>query len=72
VEIQAVDRIGLLYAVFNTIGSLGLEITHARINTEKGAAVDSLCVTDAHGRRITDAAALATLRREVGKAAGVP
>jgi [protein-PII] uridylyltransferase len=72
VEIQAVDRIGLLYAIFNAIGSLGMEITHARINTEKGAAVDSFCVTDAHGQKITDPAILTTLRREVGKAAGVP
>ncbi|HEX2748391.1 MAG TPA: [protein-PII] uridylyltransferase [Verrucomicrobiales bacterium] len=72
VEIQAVDRIGLLYAIFNAIGSLGLEITHARVNTEKGAAVDSFCVTDVLGKKITDPAMLTALRLEVGKAAGIP
>jgi [protein-PII] uridylyltransferase len=72
VEVQAVDRIGLLYGIFNAIGSLGLEITHARINTEKGAAVDSFCITDSHGRKIADQAALANLRREIGRAAGIP
>ena len=71
VDIQAVDRIGLLYAVFDAIGSLGLEITHARIGTEKGAAIDSLCVTTAAGERLTDPAALAALKRAVSKAAGV-
>jgi [protein-PII] uridylyltransferase len=70
VDIQAVDRIGLLYAVFDAIASLGLEITHARINTEKGAAIDSLCVTDLHGHKITDPATLAALKRAVAKAIG--
>lgn len=72
VDIQAVDRIGLLYNVFNAIGSLGLEITHARINTEKGAAIDTLCVTDAAGKKVSEAAALATLRKAIAQAVGIP
>lgn len=62
IEIQSVDRIGLLHGIFQTIGSLGLEITHARVNTEKGAAIDSFCVTDSVGRKVRDAATLRRLR----------
>ena len=65
------DRIGLLYDVFNAIGSLGLEITHARINTEKGAAIDSLCVTDTHGHKLA-APAVASVKRELSSAVGLP
>jgi [protein-PII] uridylyltransferase len=68
VDIQAVDRIGLLYDVFSTIGNLGLEITHARIGTEKGAAIDSLCVTTASGERVSESGALAELKRAVTRA----
>ncbi|MBP7951484.1 MAG: [protein-PII] uridylyltransferase [Verrucomicrobiales bacterium] len=67
VEIQAVDRIGLLYAVFQAIGGLGLEITHARINTEKGAAIDTFYVVDDTGKKISPPAqaALQQALREI-------
>ena len=70
VEIQAVDRIGLLYDIFQAIGDLDLEITHARINTEKGAAIDSFCVTDGQGNKVTDAALLKKLSRSIAKVIG--
>ncbi|RYD37628.1 MAG: [protein-PII] uridylyltransferase [Verrucomicrobiaceae bacterium] len=72
VEIQAVDRIGLLYDIFTAIGSLNLEITHARINTEKGAAIDSFCVTDVTGSKIADPELLHRLRLAVEAAVIVP
>lgn len=72
IDIQAVDRIGLLYDVFSAIGRLGLEITHARINTEKGAAIDSLCVSDGSGKKITDPAILAALKQAASAAVGLP
>ena len=62
VEIDAVDRLGLLCDFFRTIGALGLEIAHARINTEKGAAMDTLYLTDADGRKIEDRETLGRLR----------
>ena len=71
VEVQAVDRIGLLYDIFSAIGSLELEITHARINTEKGAAVDSFCLTDIRGKQISDPAMLKKIREVVSEAIGV-
>lgn len=70
--IQAVDRIGLLHDIFSAIGDLGLEITNARINTERGAAIDSFLVTDAGGGKVTDAATLQRLREAVQGAVGVP
>lgn len=70
VEVQAVDRIGLLYALFSVIGRLGLEISNARISTEKGAAIDSLCVTGADGKRVTNPVMLAALRKGAIHAAG--
>lgn len=62
VELQAVDRLGLLHDVFMTIGGLGHSVTHARINTEKGAAIDTIYLQDATGRKIADRDALLTLR----------
>ncbi|BCX49130.1 PII uridylyl-transferase [Haloferula helveola] len=54
VEIQAVDRIGLLHDLFHAINAAGLDTVHARIGTEKGAAVDTLYVTPPGGGQATD------------------
>ena len=54
VEIQALDRIGLLHDLFYTIGKLGLATVHARICTEKGAAMDTLYVTWPDGSKVLD------------------
>jgi [protein-PII] uridylyltransferase len=35
-ELQLVDRLGLLYDIFMAIGKLGFSVTHARISTGKG------------------------------------
>ncbi len=72
VEIQAVDRIGLLFQIFHTIGALGLEITHARINTEKGAAIDSFCLTTQEGKKITGLTLLQTLKANLEQACLIP
>lgn len=54
VEIQAADRIGLLHDVFSAIAGLGNEVCHARINTEKGAAVDTMYIWDETGKPLSD------------------
>ncbi len=69
VEIEATDRLGLLCDIFRTIGQLGLEITHARIATEKGAAIDTLYISDTSGGKIQDRELLARLREELGRVA---
>jgi [protein-PII] uridylyltransferase len=65
VEIQVVDRIGLLYDIFSTIAKLDLEISHARINTEKGAAIDTLYLSKREGGKITGRGALAEIRHRL-------
>ncbi len=54
IEIQALDRIGLLHDLFQVINQHGLTTVHARINTEKGAAIDTLYISDAQGNKVTD------------------
>ena len=67
-EIQAEDRIGLLYDVFTTIGELNIEIVHARISTQQGAAIDSFYLVDeATGEKIKSAQRLKQLGAEIRK-----
>lgn len=54
IEVQALDRIGLLHDLFLAIGKLGLTTVHARICTEKGAAMDTIYVTCPNGSKISD------------------
>ncbi len=72
IEIQALDRLGLLYDCFITIGRHGLEITHSRIMTEKGAAIDSIFVTTPDGGQIEDPEALETLQRDLEAVVALP
>ncbi|MBK8094727.1 MAG: [protein-PII] uridylyltransferase [Verrucomicrobiaceae bacterium] len=53
-EVQVLDRLGLLHDIFMAVGRLGLNVTHARINTEKGAAIDTIYIQDEQGCKITD------------------
>ncbi|MCU0777493.1 MAG: [protein-PII] uridylyltransferase [Akkermansiaceae bacterium] len=61
VELQALDRIGLLHDLFHTINQYGLNTAHARICTEKGVAMDTLYITTAAGGKIEDPAILGQL-----------
>ena len=63
-----VDRIGLLHDIFLAIGQLGLNSTHARINTEKGVAIDTIYVQDNLGLKITDKSVLAQLKARLDTA----
>ncbi|GEP43426.1 [protein-PII] uridylyltransferase [Brevifollis gellanilyticus] len=53
-ELQVVDRLGLLYDLFMAIGKLDLSVTHARISTEKGVAIDAIYIQTAGGDKIRD------------------
>jgi [protein-PII] uridylyltransferase len=68
IELQAVDRLGLLYDVLKTIGKYRHNVTHARINTEKGVAVDAIYIRNAQGQKITAPTELSTLAKALAKA----
>ncbi len=68
VEIQALDRIGLLHGILNAISDLELEVTNARIGTSCGAAIDTLYVVDKKGRKLTDRKVFEALRNRIYEA----
>jgi len=70
VEIQALDRIGLLHDLFLAINQHGLNTAHARICTEKGVAMDTLYITTPDGEKVTDPATLASLNRSLSRLIG--
>ena len=53
IEIETEDRIGLLYMISQTLTELDLDISAARINTEKGAAIDSFYVRELDEQKVT-------------------
>ena len=52
IEIETEDRVGLLYAISQTLSELRLDISTARICTEKGAAIDSFYVRELDGGKV--------------------
>ncbi len=70
IEVQAEDRIGLLFVVVDAISLLGLQISSAQIATEKGAALDSFYVVDRVGQKITAPDRLAEIERTIQAAVG--
>lgn len=52
IEIETEDRIGLLYALAQTLTALRLDISTARICTERGAAMDSFYVQEFGGGKV--------------------
>jgi [protein-PII] uridylyltransferase len=68
VEIQTEDRIGLLYAITHAFSQLGLDISFAKISTEKGAAIDTFYIQDQFGAQVTDPDRLAQIRTKLESA----
>jgi [protein-PII] uridylyltransferase len=52
IEIETEDRLGLLYAIAQTFAELQLDISAARIVTERGAAIDNFSVSEIGGGQI--------------------
>lgn len=71
IEIENEDRLGLLYIIAQTLAELELDISAARIVTERGAAIDSFYVCRRGGGKIEASEQLAEisarLREEIGQ-----
>jgi [protein-PII] uridylyltransferase len=64
-ELEARDRVGLLYGVFRILADHGLSVTQAVITTENGVAGDAFFVVDRKGGKIHDAARLESICAEL-------
>jgi len=53
IEVETEDRLGLLYAISRAFAELAVDISGARIVTERGAAIDSFYVCELNGGKIT-------------------
>ena len=71
VEVQAIDRVGLLHDLFHILNKHRLQTVHSRIATEKGAALDAFYVLDGDGQKVTDPQRLANLTRDIREVIGV-
>jgi [protein-PII] uridylyltransferase len=69
VQIEAPDRVGLLYDLLTALGQEGANIVLSRISTQKGAAIDTFYITDStvHAK-ITDSHRIAALQRRLRSA----
>jgi len=54
IDVETEDHLGLLHTISQTLAELGLDITLARISTEKGAAIDSFYVSEPDGVKVRD------------------
>ena len=71
IELQAIDRIGLLHDVFQVFKKHRLQTMHSRIATEKGAALDAFYVLDESGAKVTDPALLEQVTQDINALIGV-
>ncbi len=68
IEIETEDRIGLLYMISETLTELALDISAAKICTEKGAAIDSFYMHELGGGKILAPERQQTIERKLRQA----
>jgi [protein-PII] uridylyltransferase len=70
IEIETEDRVGLLYAISQTLSQLDLNISAAKINTEKGAAIDSFYVSELGGEKVLEVGRQKQIEEKLREAIG--
>jgi [protein-PII] uridylyltransferase len=65
IEVETEDRVGLLHAITQALAELDLNISTARIVTEKGAAIDTFYVNDRDGGKILDQSRQQFIERKI-------
>jgi [protein-PII] uridylyltransferase len=68
IEIETEDGLGLLYTISQKLSALELDISAAKICTERGAAIDSFYVRERDGGKVLDAERLRTIERGLRQA----
>lgn len=68
VEVQARDEIGLLFRLAKVISDQGLDISFARIGTERGVAIDTFYVEDDAHQPVSDSGRLQALQTALAQA----
>ena len=68
IDIETEDRVGLLYTISHALTELGLDISLAKISTEKGAAIDTFYVNELDGAKILEPERLQEVERGLRKA----
>ena len=68
VEVNAADRLGLLYAITNALRSLALDIHVAKVDTVGREVVDAFYVRRENGRRVEADDEIDRLRQRVMEA----
>jgi [protein-PII] uridylyltransferase len=66
-DVQTADFPGLLYRIACAIADAELDLSSARVTTEKGAALDTFYLVDQRGRKIEDDETLGNLIDAVRK-----
>jgi len=68
IDVQAEDRVGLLYDISRALADLELDLSLAKILTEKGAAVDSFYATEEDGGKILDSDRIKAVKSKLRQA----
>lgn len=63
IEVETEDQVGLLYALSEALTEQKVDISAAKICTEKGAAIDTFYIAEIKGGKITDAKRQQAIRR---------
>jgi [protein-PII] uridylyltransferase len=65
VQIEAFDRLGLLYDILQAIAESGFNVLQAAIETEGVSARDTIHVVDAQGKKLTSPTQLQNLKKQL-------